>query len=347
MNIFISAAAQFDNLGDLILRREAIHKLQDYGRVHVYLGPACAGYVAGLRLPDQHVAYRSYSSWVRACLVSGAASALIFAPGEQLLAADSKSLTRAVANLGVAGLVRARGGKVLKIGRGYASVTTAGLVVERALLATCHFASARDLPSSRLTGMQLAPDVALSGDWTDGDHASTARRAGAAFAYRNDRPADLALALEALPLFRDAVPPLRALAQVRRDDASVLALSRDGCAQPITWGAGSHPEQLDRVVDAYRRSQFVVSNRLHALYFALVAGAIPVALTRDTQGKVAVGLAGLDLQGSVLSSLEEVRSFLTRDSALLAAEAAAARAKAEDSSRSMWRNVSDVLRGEE
>ena len=68
MDIFVSASAQEENIGDMVLRREILRWLDvPKATLHVYLGDMPAGYVAGLCLgEDCTYDYRSIRKWLKA-----------------------------------------------------------------------------------------------------------------------------------------------------------------------------------------------------------------------------------------------------------------------------------------
>ncbi len=72
MKLYTSAAAQFDNLGDLVLRRVLLDRVRPLvEQVHVFLGDAPADYVSALGLQPNDVTYRSYARWESGLLRGG------------------------------------------------------------------------------------------------------------------------------------------------------------------------------------------------------------------------------------------------------------------------------------
>ena len=58
--IFAVGRGQYENVGDIILRRQLLDWLRPVGRLHVYVGQSPDGYDQGLGLRDGDVVYRSF-----------------------------------------------------------------------------------------------------------------------------------------------------------------------------------------------------------------------------------------------------------------------------------------------
>ena len=72
--VFAVGRGQYENVGDIILRRQLLDWIRPGGELHVYVGHSPAGYDDGLRLsPDDHL-YRSLRAWYRAALTSASAA---------------------------------------------------------------------------------------------------------------------------------------------------------------------------------------------------------------------------------------------------------------------------------
>ena len=82
--IFVPARGQYDNIGDILLRRQLLDWLRDSGTLHIYLGQSPVGYDEGLRLRTGDVLYRSFRHWYVAALWSAARgrASYAFKPGE-------------------------------------------------------------------------------------------------------------------------------------------------------------------------------------------------------------------------------------------------------------------------
>ncbi len=128
---------------------------------------------------------------------------------------------------------------------------------------------------------------------------------------REDRPADVALMEGVMGDVRALQLPVVALAQVRRDSAWVrqFADRQSTVASPF-FDEQASSDQLATVCRTYQGARFVLSNRLHALYFALVNGSVPLALAADRGSKAAAGLASIGLGTLVVRDPEELRQVL-------------------------------------
>ena len=66
--IYVPGIGQYDNIGDIILRRQLLRWLEPMGRLHVFIGNAPAGYGESLELGPEHRTYRSFTAWYRSGL---------------------------------------------------------------------------------------------------------------------------------------------------------------------------------------------------------------------------------------------------------------------------------------
>src|SRR4029079_18374413 len=82
--IFAVGRGQYENIGDIILRRPLLDWAREAGRLHVYVGDSPAGYDEGLGLQPEDRVYRSFRQWyaalVKAAVAGNAHS--IYKPGE-------------------------------------------------------------------------------------------------------------------------------------------------------------------------------------------------------------------------------------------------------------------------
>ncbi|MET1017307.1 MAG: hypothetical protein ABWX76_10845, partial [Leifsonia flava] len=60
VDIFVPGVGQYDNIGDIILRRQLIAWLKPLGRLHVYVGASPEGYAESLGVGTDDVVYRSF-----------------------------------------------------------------------------------------------------------------------------------------------------------------------------------------------------------------------------------------------------------------------------------------------
>lgn len=305
-----SVQAQYDNLGDVLIRATLVEWLATTGRVMVVTGDAPGEYLDALRLPRDVSRVRSMRAVLRQQL--SVPMHLIYAPGEQSLDAGIREWPKAALNLGYTVATRASGGHVLKVGRGYKGHGRVLTILERAQVSATNATWVRDSDALRLFPRTASmPDISL---------ASTRIQPGArcdgrdsiVIALRGDRAHDF-VSLRAL---QSSLPGLRSVVvvQVRRDlrfaerGAEELSAACDG------W-EGTMEGQLERVVASYQQARFVVSDRLHVLLFGLLAGAIPVGIETGVNAKLARQLRQIDLSDHVFSysRFSEALDFVKSD----------------------------------
>ncbi|WP_315095715.1 hypothetical protein [uncultured Cellulomonas sp.] len=299
--ILVSAKAQEDNLGDVIIREAHVDWLSGVGAPVVSSRGVSESYMAVFDLPPG-AATQNREIQLLWSLVRRRRSVLVFAPGEQLLADTPGGLAKVVVNLIASGLVRLRGGAVIKVGRGYRGAGRIAVALERLQLRLCTAAWSRDSAApSMFPGMNLMPDIALASSHLAGPvYPGIERRGSFAFALRSDRAhyrQQFTAVLEACRSASSATP--LGVVQVGRDETLVSGLADDLDTEPLNW-RGDHLNQLRRVVDAYDRSSFVVSDRLHVLLFAARRGCVPIGYESGSSDKLRKQLRTIGLDHLVL-----------------------------------------------
>ena len=345
--IYVPARGQYDNIGDILLRRQLLDWLRDSGPLHVYVGHSDPGYDEGLRLQDGDVIYRSLLRWYLAALrsaVRGRAS-YVFKPGEiQLTLVGMKEH---VVMLPLAVLVRLTGGVVARVGVG-----------------SRNFAR---LPRAIMTPSILLSSVSL---WRDADTARFLRHGSVmpdlGFGEGGDQGADLAegrMRQDGEESSRDVLvvsmreddahphPPTAAwidavrgfaddhalqiwtVTQVRRDDDRAAELAAALGGRALRWDGSGHDAQEERLRALYRRSAAAVSDRLHVLVAAVTEGAVPIAALTGSSTKIArhfavAGVYDISVDSSGLVAREvqaRMNEILARrDTILMRAEGARA-----------------------
>ena len=329
-SIFVPAIGQYDNIGDIVLRRPLLRWLRPAGPLHVFVGPAPDAYLAALSLGPDDVVYHSFLRWYLAGLRAGLRGRLHYAfkPGEIQL--SLRGLKEHLAMLPLLLLVRAGGGRVVRVGSG-----------------TRNFA--------RWPRLLLAPSVALSNlvMWRDDETAAFLRKGGTmpdlgfADGEVNRLPAPrpwlvLSMRGDRLPVPEAWVDAVRSLAsrhslrlrvvtQVARDETMSRDLAQRLGADLLGWNGSDHDAQEHRLQAAYRGARGVVSDRLHVLIAAFTHGAVPLALLTDGSGKVArhfraAGIDGIDIHVDgrpAAQLLEAMERVLAREDELFGALAQA------------------------
>ncbi|MBC7518014.1 MAG: polysaccharide pyruvyl transferase family protein [Microbacteriaceae bacterium] len=309
--IFVPARGQYENVGDILLRRQLLDWARESGPLHVYLGWSPPGYAEGLRLQPSDVQYRSFLRWYLVALwqsLRGTAS-YVFKPGEiQLTLAGMKEH---VSMLPVIALVRARGGTVARIGvgsRNFASIPRALMWPSIALSTLSVW---RDSETARYLGRgQVMPDLAFGEVSTE---LVSRRPELLVISLRSDlgeRPYPGSEWISAVQNFAQLHSlALFTVTQVHVDEERNRRLAELLGAQFLGWDGADHHLQEIRLRELYRQSAVVVSDRLHVLVAAITEGAVPVGLLLDSSDKIArhfsaAGMPGIGINAGALSAGE-------------------------------------------
>lgn len=285
MEVLASAVGQHDNVGDTVLRRAYLDVLRPLGRLHVYVGDKPDGYVRGLAPHEDDVLHRDPATWrraVSAALLRGAVYG--FDSGETEVRAPYAKRYLRLAPLLLAN--RLRGGTAVQVGVGVREAQPWRRPIA-GVLRLCDVVTWRDGYSRDLMGVgTVAPDWAfalgapsdalLADDTADrpllavGVRLDTAARRAELDADWCARLRDLAEGLGVRPVV--VVP-------VARDSAPAEELAARLDAECVTFPDDDHVRQEERLRDVYRRSRYVVGDRLHAVVMGATEGALPVGLT--------------------------------------------------------------------
>jgi len=284
--IFVPGVGQYDNIGDIILRRQLLDWLRPLGTLHVYVGPAPAGYTEGLRLAPEDVVYCSFGAWYRAGLATAARSrtSYVFKPGEIQLSLIG--MKEHVGMLPLLSLVRARGGVVARVGVGARNNAAVPRALMAPSIALSNLTAWRDGETAAYLGGRVMPDLAFGEGEAVIDETLT--RDTLVVSMRSDRDEPSAAWIAGVRDFADR-RSLRivAVTQVLRDSARSRDLADRLGGEVLDWDGTDHAGQEERLRELYRRSAVAVSDRLHVLLAAFTEGAVPVAPLVDRSGKIA------------------------------------------------------------
>ncbi|MGX5680884.1 polysaccharide pyruvyl transferase family protein [Schumannella luteola] len=282
--IFVPGIGQYDNIGDILLRRPLLDRLRRVGPLHVYLGAAPRGYEDGLKLHSSDVVYRSFARWYGALLVHALRgdAHYVFKPGEIQL--TFLGLKEHVGMLPALAVVRARGGRILRIGVGARGASRVPAALMRPSIALSHLSVWRDRDTEALLGGETMPDLAFS----EAPDTGSAKRGMLGVSLRGDRPepTDEWMAAVREIATRNGLD-LVVVTQVARDRDRSAALAAAWGADEIPWTDDDHAAQEERLRSLYRRAHGVVSDRLHVLIASLTEGAVPIAVVPASNTKIA------------------------------------------------------------
>ncbi|HEX5857930.1 MAG TPA: hypothetical protein VFY91_07470 [Microbacterium sp.] len=297
-DVFAVGRGQYENIGDVLLRRPLLDWAREAGRLHVYVGVSPEGYDEGLGLQAGDVVYRSFVSWYAALLKAAAAGTAdsLYKPGEiQLTLVGMKEH---IAMLPAVALVRLRGGRVARIGAGARNFAP----LPRALMwpsnALSSYTRWRDDRTAAYLGFGPSmPDLGYADGMPEDELLASIdfaeERDLLVVSLREDeevapRPypdsawfAGIQGAAERLGL------RLCVVTQVSVDDERSRRLAADLDAELIRWPAMSgHARQEEALRAVYRRTRVVASDRLHVIIAGFTEGAAPVGLQLDDSDKI-------------------------------------------------------------
>lgn len=358
--IFVPARGQYENIGDILLRRQLLDWLRESGPLQVYTGYSKDGYDDGLRLHPEDVRYRSFVKWYLAALRSAARgrASYVFKPGEiQLTLIGMKEH---ISMLPVVALVRARGGAVARVGvgsRGFARVPRALI---RPSIALSNLSLWRDASTTGYLGAgETMPDLGFGeGEVPASATDATARRDVLVVSlrsdldYRADPPEEWLRGVREFA--RRQGLGIWTATQVHVDDERSIRLAKALGGQALGWDGGAHGEQEARLRELYQRAAVVVSDRLHVLIAALTEGAVPAGLLLDSSDKIerhfaAAGIHDVSVPSAAMTEAEIIE-WLERTASRrpeLLDRLAEARTQLADAKARLARVLGDRSRAEE
>lgn len=322
-DVFAVGRGQYENIGDIILRRPLLNWARRGGRLHAYVGRSPQGYDEGLGIGGDDVVYRSLSKWYVALLASalrGRAHS-IYKPGEiQLTLIGMKEH---IVMLPAAALVRLRGGSVSRIGvgaRNFARIPRAIMWPSNALASYTRW---RDDRTASYFDGEAMPDLGFAEGMPDGGIREALieppqARDVMVVSLRDDtevapRPYPTAAWLEGVSNFaRSEGLTIWVVTQVSVDNERSRRIAADLGAQLLEWDRlGDHAAQEARLRALYRRTRVAASDRLHVIIAAFTEGATPIGLQLDDSDKVSRHFATIGIDDVSINTTGMPASDLT------------------------------------
>ena len=305
LEIFVPGIGQYDNIGDIILRRPLLDWLRDSGRLHVYVGNSPMGYDGGLRLQPSDVVYRSFRSWYFAAIRSSVTrrTAYFFKPGEiQLTLAGMKEH---VAMVPLLLLLRAKGFRSARIGSGTKNDSRLYSKIVRSIVRLSNLSLWRTRSTfSQLGGDGVMPDLAFGEG--SGTELGNGARDSLIVSMRSDRADPTAAWFDAITSIAESRGlKIVTVTQVHRDESKSALLAKKLGGSHVGWDGTDHSSQEKLLREHYSRAVMVVSDRLHVLVAALTEGAIPIALLVDESAKISSHFEAASLPTVTISSREK------------------------------------------
>lgn len=322
--VFAVGRGQYENVGDIILRRQLLDWVRPSGELHVYVGHSPAGYDEGLGLQPGDRVYRSFRPWYLAAMaaaLSGGA-AYVFKPGEIQLTLVGMKEHLSLLPLLVA--LRLRGGRAIRAGVGTRNYSRLPRALMRPSIALSDVTLWRDVATAEYMGTgAVMPDLAF-GEGADDDAIATFSSASPdrtvlVVSMRGDqvaRPYPGRAWLQAVRGLADRHGlEIWSVTQVRTDDERTARLAEDLGGRTLPWAASvEHGEQERRLRELYSRAAVVISDRLHVAIAAFTEGAVPVGSPVGDSDKVSrhfrtIGIDDVSIDASA-DSVEELSERL-------------------------------------
>lgn len=324
--VFAVGRGQYENIGDIILRRPLLDWVRESGQLHVYVGRSPPGYDEGLGLGVADVVYRSFWKWYFALLISalrGTASS-VYKPGEIQLTLSG--MKEHVVMIPAAALVRLRGGTVSRVGVGARSFSPLPRAIMWPSNALSNYTRWRDHCTAAYLGFGPAiPDLGFGEGLDDSEivdaMADTSTRNLLVVSMREDtevapRPYPDMAWFDGIKSFAESAGLLIWVAtQVSVDNDRSRRLASDLGAQLLEWPElSNHRAQEAELRKLYRRALVVASDRLHVIIAAFTEGAAPVGLQLDDSDKVSrhfstIGIHDISLNTQGISA-QQISSSL-------------------------------------
>ncbi|MDV7132532.1 polysaccharide pyruvyl transferase family protein [Williamsia muralis] len=300
----MSISAAEGNLGDIAIRREVIDQLRKIGlRPVIYSGSMGRDYVEAFEFHSAEMITRSGPVFIRNLLAEIASArrpVVVMAPGPVQVGASLQSALKHMLLFVLLLSVRVTGGKVIIVGRSVDVKRSFALPIERLLAAASNLYVARDSRTRSILGAQtlVFPDYALRqyGQSPDSVATSFGQRSLMVVSLRHDRILDNDIGVLTALKTRAAQCGYKLVftAQVREDSAANRRLAELLSVDFVDWPEHRpHSDHEARVLELYSEATVVVSDRLHALLFAVRAGAVPVIQYRQGFTKLSDALAHL------------------------------------------------------
>lgn len=287
VEIYVPGIGQYDNIGDIILRRQLLRWLEPLGRLHVFVGNAPEGYAESLELGgDHHRFYRSFGAWYKSGLrdaVRGKA-AYVFKPGE--IQITLVGMKEHVSMVPLQLSLKARSQPVVRVGAGARGFDKLPRLLMKPSLALTDLIAWRDPRTASFTGTgEVMPDLAF------GEGAPRPRgvekRDLMIVSMRSDRPLPSDAWFDAVRLAAEERNlEIVSIVQVERDSERSRELTARLGGRHHPWPGGDHESHEEALRKLYRRANVTVSDRLHVLITSLTEGSAPFAPLVDDSDKI-------------------------------------------------------------
>ncbi|WP_157407479.1 polysaccharide pyruvyl transferase family protein [Arthrobacter sp. ZBG10] len=311
--LMVVLTGAYGNIGDGVIRRRIFGWVRDLGPIHAYVGNATDDWIEQLGLSPEDKIYRSADkiAWMKLSVSSTAPAALILDPGEVPL--DRKAFIPEGIFTALTWMTRLRGGVVVRPPRGVGKSDWATKAVHRMGVAASQIALWRNQRSMDLIRRgELSPDTAFQEDFTS---TGNEERRDLIISLRAARPYPSPAWFETIRTIQESYGVKVAVAsQVREDEPRSRELAAALGAEYVAWGTAKDLAHEGVLRARYHNAKIVVSDRLHVLILAALAGAVPLEIVDRPKDKVALHFAQIGAPKVSIdvsdSSVEEMTRFI-------------------------------------
>ncbi|MET3932809.1 polysaccharide pyruvyl transferase family protein [Arthrobacter sp. OAP107] len=292
----------YGNIGDAVIRRRVLNWVRDLGEIHAYVGNAPGGWIEqmGFEPDDRVYSAASSFSWMKLVFAPRRPKALVFDPGEISLARNS--IRSELLTLALTFLVRMRGGVVVRPPRGISQSSGLGLFVHRLGARFAKINLWRTQRSFDIVGDgSVVPDTAFQEPFVPGLPWDQRRTLVISMRGKRKFPSDAWFSSMDL-LAQDHGYCVVVLSQVREDEERSREIAERLKGRHLEWGSRSDLDHERLVRGVYSESAVVISDRLHVLVLAAVAGCIPIEVSDSPRTKVSEHFAQIGVHNMVIDS---------------------------------------------
>lgn len=308
--VLVVLTGAYGNIGDGVIRRRVLSWVRDYGTVHAYVGKAPVGWIEQLGLGGDDRIYKSPDrlNWMKMLVNRTAPVALVFDPGEVPLGIESLRSEMIFTALSIIG--RMRNTVVIRPPRGIGQFSTIVGWIHRLGAKFSHVVLWRNRRSFELIGHgNLAADTAFQEPQIEGAPWRDRRTLIISMRGKRSFPSD-----EWIQIVRSIAGTLsldiQVLSQVREDEVRSGEIARRVGGKFIPWGERSDLDQEVEVRANYERAALVISDRLHVLILAALAGAVPTEIADSPKSKVKEHFTQIGASNIVFDSVADDPSYI-------------------------------------
>mgnify|MGYP005989701123 CR=1 FL=1 len=291
IKVFMSINAAPGNIGDIYIRRQVIRAFDREGvSGFLYAGKMPMSYRDAFDLSERWVMTSSYTKflWRLGCSYATRKCIFVMAPGPATLGRNFASTLKHILVTFLILIGRITGNRILVLGRAVRAKSKFALFFERLIVRASDMYVVRDSTSSCLLNREKVrpgPDYAFTADLEPAK--DTKRRIFASISLRHDRHVDAEALKKLVEMMRSERLVPRLVVQVREDQNTSSALAAMLGIDILDWNDSTpHSAQEKSILSAYGESAIVVSDRLHALIFGAIRGAIPIIVERHGEEKL-------------------------------------------------------------